>query len=147
MKISDLLSAEKYASALVPPNVSWRTLRRCFSEGRLRGVPGVWTSRLPTITPLPTVWVWPISSAEPMSSVTISKARTKCDLDISCFDLLSLFKLHGCGDGLAIPQHLDFNFIADLAAAQGISKVVQIFDGRCAELHQDVAGLKSGLCR
>jgi hypothetical protein len=33
MKIRDLLSAEKYASAFVPPKVSWRTLPKCFSPG------------------------------------------------------------------------------------------------------------------
>src|SRR6267378_2918758 len=32
--MSCLSSAEKYASAFCPPEVSWRTLRRCFSPGK-----------------------------------------------------------------------------------------------------------------
>src|SRR5882672_6389554 len=48
MKIRDLSSKEKYASAFVPPKVSWRTLRKCFSPGTVRdagiefAAPGDW---------------------------------------------------------------------------------------------------------
>src|ERR1700674_5613755 len=100
MKIKYLSSAEKYASALVPPNVSWRTLRRCFSEGSPSG-PEVFS-------PSPAVWVCPTKSADPVSSKTKNIGRAKRDLDMAYLDLLSLFEFHGCGNGFAVAQHFHF---------------------------------------
>src|ERR1700682_953712 len=109
MKIKYLSSAEKYASALVPPNVSWRTLRRCFSEGS--------PSEAEVFSPSPTVCVWPTRSADPVSSKTKNNGRAKRDFDMAYLDLLSLFEFHGCGDGLAVSQHLHFDDVAHFAAA------------------------------
>src|SRR5882762_3572880 len=131
MKIRYLSSAEKYASALVPPNVSWRTLCKCFSEGRPRAAGD--------FSPSPTVCVWPAKNADPVSSKTKNIGRAKRDLGMADLDLLSLFEFHRCNDGLAVSQHLHFDDVDHFAAAQRIGEIIQILDRHGAELKEDVA--------
>src|ERR1700756_4811104 len=103
MKIKYLSSAEKYASAFVPPKVSCRTLRRCFSEGRASG--------LEVLSPSPTACVWPAIHAEPLNSRAKINGSAARDLGITLFDLLSLFEFHRRGDWLAVSHHFHVNHV------------------------------------
>jgi len=62
-------------------------------------------------------------------------------------DLFSLLKLDRCFHRLAVAHHRDLDDVSDLAPAQGIRKVVEVFDWLVAELHQDIAGLESSFLR
>ena len=57
--------------------------------------------------------------------------------------LFSLFELDGGLHRLAVPHHRDFDHIAHLTAAQGVSEVVKILDGLVSELDQNIAGLET----
>src|SRR5882757_4162366 len=74
MKIRDLSSAEKYASALVPPKVSWRTLRKCFSPGTVSDA-GIEFAE-------PGAWEYVTRDAEAMSKERKNAGRRIFDLDM-----------------------------------------------------------------
>src|SRR5215467_3692323 len=133
-KMSFLPSAEKYASAFWPPNVSWRTLPRCFSSGvRRSAVEGFFSWEDPQVT-----------------RNRITRADRNCNDD--CFPhlarcLFSLFEFDGRCNWLTISQHLNLDNIPHFATPERIGKVIQIFDGLIAELHQNVSRLESCLGR
>src|SRR5580704_27498 len=62
-------------------------------------------------------------------------------------DLLPLFELHGCANGLAVAQHFHIHGVAYFAAAQRVGEIVQIVDRLIAKLYKDVAGLEPSLRR
>src|SRR5690242_15872701 len=139
MKIRYLSSAEKYASALVPPKVSCRTLRRWRSEGRLSGPED--------LSPFRAVCAWPkIQAPPPHSKATINgKARRNLGMANCC--LLSLFEFHGRAYRLSVAHYFHFHLIAYLTAAQSVGEIVQILDGHGTKLDQDIARFESGLGR
>src|SRR5579863_9594583 len=101
MKIRYLSSAEKYASAFVPPKVSWRTLPRCLSPGTVSDSLGAFR----------VLGAWEYVTRDADAEISNSESTGRATFMFGMYGLFPLFKLHGRVDGLAVAQHLHIDDI------------------------------------